>query len=134
MKIPFLKKKGEKEREKEKEKEKKEVVSKKETFSKSKKERISQQEIGKILLSGYISEKATFLSEKNNQYIFKVAKGANKNQIKKAIESLYGVDVLSVRIVKIPPKQRRRGRVIGLKKGYKKAIVSIKKGQKISIL
>ena len=81
----------------------------------------------------HISEKATYLSEKN-QYIFKVLPGFNKNEIKNAVEGLYGVDVLSVRMVKIPAKKRRIGRTQGFKKGYKKAIVKIKEGQKIEIL
>jgi large subunit ribosomal protein L23 len=81
----------------------------------------------------HISEKASYLSEKE-QYIFKVSPKYNKNEIKKAVEGLYGVDVLSVNIVKIPPKKRRLGRTEGFRKGYKKAIVKIKQGQKIEIL
>lgn len=86
-----------------------------------------------ILKSPHITEKATDLAAKN-QYTFKVYSGANKTEIKKAIEDLFGVDVLGVKIVKVPPKKRRLGRISGWRKGYKKAIVKIKEGQKIEVL
>lgn len=81
----------------------------------------------------HISEKASYLSEKN-QYIFEVSPNYNKNEIKKAIQGIYGVDVLSVNVVKIPSKKRRLGKTEGFRKKYKKAIVKIKEGQKIEIL
>jgi large subunit ribosomal protein L23 len=81
----------------------------------------------------HISEKASYLAEKN-QYVFEILKGCNKNEIKKAVEGIYGVNVLSVNIVKIPPKKRRVGRTEGYRKGFSKAIVKIKEGQKIEIL
>jgi len=81
----------------------------------------------------HISEKATYLSE-NNQYVFKVSSSHNKNEVKKAMEGIYGVEVLSVNFIKVPAKKRRLGKVQGFKKGYKKAIVKIKEGQKIEIL
>lgn len=87
----------------------------------------------RILKIPHITEKATDLV-KNNQYVFKVWPEANKVEIKKAIEDLYGVDVLSVKIINVPPKQRRLGRIRGWRKGFKKAIVKIKEGQKIEVL
>jgi len=88
----------------------------------------------RYIVAPHITEKATLLAEKENQYVFKVAPDANKIEIKKAIEELYGVKVEKVRIVKVPKKKRRRGRIEGWRKGYKKAIVEIKEGQKIEIL
>ena len=73
----------------------------------------------RILKSPHISEKATDLAEKG-KYVFKVFPGVNKTEIKKAVENLYGVDVLAVNLIKIPPKKRRLGRISGFKKGYKK--------------
>jgi len=87
----------------------------------------------RVLKTPHITEKATALA-KENQYIFKIWPGANKVEVKKAIEDLYGVDVLSVKIINIPPKRRRLGRISGWRKGYKKAIVRIKEGQKIEVL
>ncbi len=82
----------------------------------------------------HISEKASYLAEKVNQYIFKVPQKSGKSEIKKTIEGVYGVDVLSVNIIKIPQKKRRLGRTEGFKKGYVKAVVKVKEGQKIEIL
>ena len=86
-----------------------------------------------VLISPHITEKATDLVQKN-QYVFKVFPKANKTEIKKAIEDLYKVEVLDVKIINVPKKRRRLGRISGWKKGYKKAIVKIKEGQKIEVL
>lgn len=86
-----------------------------------------------MLRAPQISEKATELT-KYNQYIFKVGPSANKTEIKKVIKKLYGVDVLGVKIINVPRKQRRFGRTFGWRPGYKKAIVKVKEGQKIEVL
>ena len=86
-----------------------------------------------ILRSPHITEKATDLTE-SNKYIFKVGPKANKIEVKKAVESNYGVEVSAVNVVNIHRKKRRVGRNIGWAKGYKKAIVTVKKGQKIEIM
>jgi len=79
-----------------------------------------------------ISEKASALSEQG-VYAFQVDPGANKFEIKKAVENLYRVNVMRVNVVKIHPKKRiYRGRV-GFKAGYKKALVFLKAGQKIDL-
>jgi len=88
----------------------------------------------KVLAEPHVTEKATDLEAKN-KYVFKVFSKTNKIEIKKAIESLYGVNVINVSIVNIPRKKRRIGRMRqGWRKGYKKAIVTIKQGQKIEIM
>lgn len=87
----------------------------------------------RILKTPHITEKATDLMEKN-QYIFKVYKDTNKQEIKKAVESVYGVDVISVQVINIPRKRKRLGKSSGWRKGGKKAIVRIKKGQEIEII
>ncbi len=81
----------------------------------------------------HITEKATALAERN-QHVFKVYPKANKIEIKKAIENIYGVDVISVKIINIPRRKRRLGKILGWRKGYKKAIVRVKEGQKIEIM
>jgi len=86
-----------------------------------------------IVKQPHISEKGTVLA-KENKYVFKVYGAANKTETKKAIEGIYGVNVLSVHTIKIPAKKRRLGKTEGLKKGYTKAVVTIKEGQKIEIL
>ena len=98
----------------------------------SKPKKISGQAYG-VLKRPHVTEKATDSTLKD-QYIFEVFSGSNKNQVKKAIEDIYGVDVVSVNIVNIPRKRKRLGRIEGWSGGYKKAIVRIKEGQKIEVL
>ncbi|MBL7156250.1 MAG: 50S ribosomal protein L23 [Candidatus Pacebacteria bacterium] len=86
----------------------------------------------KVLLGPHITEKATDLSVKD-QYVFKVFQRTNKIQIKKAVEDIYNVNVLKVRIINVPKKARTMGKIKGWRKGYKKAIIKIKKGQKIDV-
>jgi len=81
----------------------------------------------------HISEKASFLAEKD-QYTFEILPNYNKQEIRKAVEGIYGVNVLSVNIIKIPAKKRRLGKTEGFRKSFKKAVVTIKEGQKIEIL
>ena len=87
----------------------------------------------RILKWPHVTEKASDLT-KLDQYIFNVYEGANKPEIKKAVEDVYGVKVVSVKIIKIHPKKRRLGRIEGWRKGYKKAIVKLAQGQKVEIL
>jgi len=120
-------------------KEKKEVKEAKVEVAREKSKKPEKREAKatmawRYIVAPHITEKATLLAEKENQYVFKVAPDANKIEVKKAIEDLYGVKVEKVRIIKVPRKRRRRGRIEGWRKGYKKAIVKIKEGQKIEIL
>ena len=86
----------------------------------------------KTLVEPWITEAATMAAQMN-KYIFKVAKKASKSDVKKSIEDLYKVTVLSVRTVTIPAKKRIRGRIIGRKPGFKKAIVTVKEGESIDV-
>lgn len=86
----------------------------------------------KIIMSPHVSEKASNISAAG-QYIFKVANVANKIEIKKAVEKLYKINVESVNIIYVPSKKRQVGRHKGKKSGYKKAVVTLKKGQTIEI-
>jgi large subunit ribosomal protein L23 len=147
--LDFLKRKKEVEKSKKPEKKAGGVkVSKKVKVEKPEKEIEKKEEIAKIpvtrktknakfsyetIKQPHISEKASDLSE-NDQYIFEVSPNFNKNEIKNAVEGIYGVDVLSVNVIKIPSKRRRLGKTEGFRKAYKKAVVKIKNGQKIEIL
>jgi large subunit ribosomal protein L23 len=86
-----------------------------------------------ILKKAHITEKATDLTAKN-QYVFNVYPSSAKTEIKRAVENIYGVDVLSVNIINIPAKKRRLGKSQGWISGYKKAIVKIKAGQEIELM
>lgn len=84
----------------------------------------------RILKAPHVTEKAMSLG-RENKYIFKVTPNANKPEIKKAIQELYGVRVKDVNIINIPRKKRRLGRSEGFKSGFKKAVVTLKQGEKI---
>jgi len=86
-----------------------------------------------ILKSAQITEKAAVLKD-SNQYVFKVFESANKTEVKKSVEEVYKVEVLRVRIINVPRKKRRLGRTLGWRKSYKKAIVTLKKGQEIELI
>jgi large subunit ribosomal protein L23 len=127
-----------------KEEKKTEEVSEEKQKTVEPERRIKKQTPKKALVEAYqiirephITEKATYLGERN-KYIFKIYPKANKIEVKKAIESLYPVKVEKVNIIHSAPKKRRLGKFDGwrqgLKKGYWKAVVTLKKGDKIEII
>ena len=79
-----------------------------------------------------ITEKATSLSE-NNKVVFKVRDDASKKTIKKNIEKIFKVNVLKVNTIKKKSKSKIIRGKVGYKKGYKKALVTLKKGQSIDL-
>ncbi len=87
----------------------------------------------RILERPLVTEKSTNLNILN-QYVFQVKPDANKSEIKKTIQDLYGVKVKQVNIVKVPGKVRRMGRHEGFRPGYKKAIVFLAPGETIEII
>ncbi len=96
---------------------------------------IRHERLLKIILAPYVSEKATFLGEKNNQTIFRVVTDATKLEIKAAIELLWKeqkIEVTNVRTINVKGKQKRFGRFIGRRSNWKKAIVNVKSGQELS--
>lgn len=97
-----------------------------------KKQVLNWTEILKALKTPHITEKASLLEE-TSKYIFKVPLSANKVMIRQAIENLYGKKVIKIGIINTKKKARRKGRKIGYRPGYKKAIVSLKKGEKLEI-
>ena len=88
-----------------------------------------------ILVKPIITEKAETLSEQLNQYSFVVDKSANKIEIKKAVESMYSVNVASVNTIVVPAKAKNRntrsGIVKGFTGGFKKAIVTLADNEEI---
>lgn len=88
-----------------------------------------------VILAPQISEKATLIAEKHNQFVFRVLPDANKSEIKAAIEYLWKsqkIEVTKVQISNVKGKVKRFGRFIGHRAGWKKAYVGIKKGQEIN--
>ena len=91
-----------------------------------------QAEANGVLVEPWITEKTHELMSEN-KYVFRVTKDSTKKQVKKAIENLYSVEVINVNIVNIHPKKRRFGTKIGKKAGFKKAIATLKDGDKIKM-
>lgn len=85
-----------------------------------------------IIYAPVITEKTSALAGEN-VYVFKVAKDANKIQIKQAIEDTFNVKVLSVNTLNTKPKKKRVGRYTGTRKTYKKAIVKLADGSSIEM-
>jgi large subunit ribosomal protein L23 len=93
--------------------------------------------ISEILIKPVLTEKANLLQEKRNIYAFKVARKANKLEIKKAVEEFYNVHVADVRTSVVPSKSKARstkaGIIVGRKPGYKKAYVVVAEGESIDL-
>ena len=87
-----------------------------------------------IIKSPQISEKSTVVAERDNQIVFKVAVNATKREIKKAVESLFEVEVDSVQTLNVKGKTKRHGNQMGRRVNWKKAYVSLKDGQDIDFL
>jgi large subunit ribosomal protein L23 len=85
-----------------------------------------------ILLAPVVSEKS-YSQIADRKYTFKVHKDAHKTQVRQAVEDLFEVKVLDVKILKVQPKPKRRGVTKGLRPGWKKAIVQLREGNSIEI-
>lgn len=87
-----------------------------------------------ILMGPMLTEKGTLLMEKDNKVLFRVATGANKIEIKKAVEEIFKVKVESVATINYKGKRKRMGRYEGRRPDWKKAIISLKEGEKLDFL
>ncbi|HET9952224.1 MAG TPA: 50S ribosomal protein L23 [Candidatus Eisenbacteria bacterium] len=86
-----------------------------------------------IVRRARITEKGTRIREGQNGYLFEVARDANKIEIKKAIEAIFSVKVTTIRTLRVHGKPKRVGRNAGHRPDWKKAIVTLKKGQTIEL-
>ena len=84
------------------------------------------------IISPKVTEKATSLSE-FNKVVFKVHKGATKNSIKKSIEKIFKVNVVKINTINLKGKRKIVRNKKASKPGYKKAIITLKKGQSIDL-
>jgi large subunit ribosomal protein L23 len=85
-----------------------------------------------ILLAPVVTEKSYELIDQQ-KYSFRVHPDAHKTQVRQAVEELFDVHVESVNILKVQPKPKRRGTRRGVRPGWKKAVVQIRKGEEIEI-
>lgn len=94
--------------------------------------RAPEENLMSILRATHISEKATNAMQAN-QYVFQVAKSANKKQVQRAVEKYYDVKVQSVNVVNMRGKAKGMGRVAGHRKDWKKAYVTLQEGSTITL-
>ena len=95
---------------------------------------MNQQRLMQVLLAPQISEKATYVADKHEQVIFRVATDATKPEIKAAVELLFKVEVEAVQVANVKGKVKRFKGATGRRKGWKKAFVSLKPGQEINFV
>ena len=86
-----------------------------------------------IILAPVVTEKTAGITEDGNKVEFKVAKDANKVQIKQAVEEAFNVKVSNVNTINVRPKKKRVGRYTGATKAYKKAIITLAEGSKLDL-
>ncbi len=80
-----------------------------------------------------VSEKSTFLSEEQGRYVFEVALAATKTEIKDAVQRVFKVKVKQVNTAVMHGEFKQRGRVVKKKRNWKKAVVTLQKGQRIDL-
>jgi len=94
----------------------------------------NQERLLQVLVAPQISEKATFVADKNEQVVFIVIPDATKPEVKAAVELLFKVQVESVQISNIKGKTKRAKRSMGRRSDVKKAFVCLKPGQEINFV
>jgi large subunit ribosomal protein L23 len=92
----------------------------------------NSERLATVLLAPVISEKGTYIGDKHNQVIFRVAPDATKPEVKAAVEAMLKVQVDRVQIVNVGGKTKRFGRFTGHRRGWKKAYVCLKPGQEVN--
>jgi large subunit ribosomal protein L23 len=88
------------------------------------------KQVHDVIVAPLITEKTTLLREKGPVMAFRVARGANKVEIRQAVETLFKVKVASVRTESVRGKEKRVGRFLGRRPDWKKAYVTLKPGEK----
>ena len=92
----------------------------------------NQERLLQVLLAPVVSEKSTYVADKNEQVIFRVVANATKPEIKAAVELLFKVQVDSVQVLNVKGKEKRFGRHMGRRRNWKKAYICLKPGQEIN--
>ncbi len=90
------------------------------------------QRLMQVLLAPQVSEKSTFVADKNDQVVFRVTQDATKPEIKAAVELMFKVEVEAVQVLVVKGKHKRFGKFMGRRRDWKKAYVCLKPGQEIN--
>jgi large subunit ribosomal protein L23 len=94
--------------------------------------RFNTERLMLVLLAPQVSEKSTFVGERNNQYVFRVTADATKPEIKAAVELMFKKKVQAVQVLNVKGKEKRSGRTLGRRRNWKKAYVSLMPGEEIT--
>ena len=94
----------------------------------------NQEKVMRALLGPHVSEKATQLGEAHNQVVFRVRHDADKDLVRRAVEKLFDVKVIAVRIVNVRGKTKRFGQRVGVRSNWKKAYVHLAPGSSINFM
>lgn len=93
---------------------------------------MNEKLLSRVILAPIISEKSTLATEKARAVVFRVLPDADKDQVKRAVELMFKVEVDAVRVLNVKGKQRRFGRFVGKRSDWKKAYVKLKPGHDIN--
>lgn len=94
----------------------------------------TQERLMQVVLAPQVSEKATMVADKYQQVVLRVVGSATKPEVKAAVEMLFKVEVAGVQMANVKGKQKRSGRMLGRRKGWKKAYVCLKPGQELNFM
>ncbi len=92
---------------------------------------LSNERLLQVLVAPIVTEKATFVAEKNQHIAFRVLPDATKPEIKAAVELLFKAEVESVQVLNVKGKAKRFGRFTGRRRNERKAYVALKEGQEL---
>ncbi|NOQ36113.1 MAG: 50S ribosomal protein L23 [Methylococcaceae bacterium] len=92
---------------------------------------IAEGKLANVLLAPVVSEKSSIAAEVDSRIVFKVQTDATKQQVKKAVELMFNVEVDSVQVLNVKGKVKRFGRALGKRSDWKKAYVKLKPGHDI---
>lgn len=100
---------------------------------------MNTERLMQVLLAPIVSEKSTMVADQQNQIVFEVMKNATKPEIKAAVELMFStkdkkIEVVSVQTALYEGKEKRFGRFVGRRSGWKKAYVRLKEGQEINFV
>ncbi|NKC12260.1 MAG: 50S ribosomal protein L23 [Gammaproteobacteria bacterium] len=95
---------------------------------------MNQEYLSTVLLGPIVSEKSTRIGDQSNQVVFKVKPRARKMEIKRAVETMFEVEVASVNVANMRGKRKGMGRIRGKRSDWKKAYVRLREGHDIDFL
>jgi len=90
-------------------------------------------DIYSVIKRPVVTEKSTIAREEENKYLFEVDRGATKIEIRNAVEKIFKVSVVDVRTISVSGKKKRVGRVIGRRRNWKKAVITLAPGSSIEV-